>query len=127
MKYGDLTYEEIRDGGSARAASPSLPTGCTEQQGPHLPVDFDTWFADQVCNAASEKAEQDHGVQSLVLPAIPFAPTPEHRNYGAGYIDIPVDLHDSLVLAIVVHPSPNRVSVGSSFGADAEATTSGRQ
>ena len=26
-------------------------------------------------------------------------PTPEHRNYGAGYIDIPVDLHDALVLA----------------------------
>ena len=26
-------------------------------------------------------------------------PTPEHRNYGAGYIDIPVDLHDSIVMA----------------------------
>ena len=26
-------------------------------------------------------------------------PTPEHRNYGAGYLDIPVDLHDALVLA----------------------------
>ena len=23
-----------------------LPTGCREQQGPHLPVDFDTWFAE---------------------------------------------------------------------------------
>ena len=98
MKYGDLTYEEIRDRAHQRCLA-IVPTGCTEQQGPHLPVDFDTWFADQICNAASEKASRDHGVQSLVLPAIPFAPTPEHRNYGAGYVDIPVDLHDSLVLA----------------------------
>ena len=29
-------------------------------------------------------------------------PTPEHRNYRAGYFDIPVDLHDSLVLATLV-------------------------
>ena len=98
MKYGDLTYEEIQER-AGRGWLAIVPTGCTEQQGPHLPVDFDTWFADQVCNAASEKADQGHGVQSLVLPAIPFAPTPEHRNYGAGYIDIPVDLHDSLVQA----------------------------
>ena len=98
MKYGDLTYEEIRDK-AAHGTLAIVPTGCTEQQGPHLPVDFDTWFVDQVCNAASEKASRDLGVQSLVLPTIPFGPTPEHRNYGAGYIDIPAELHDSLVLA----------------------------
>ena len=101
MRYGNLTYEEIRE----RASQDWLvivPTGCTEQQGPHLPVDFDTWFVEQVCNAGSDKADRDHGVQSLVLPTIPFGPTPEHRNYGAGYIDVPIDLHDSLVLAILV-------------------------
>ena len=98
MKYGDLTYEEIRDTAHQDCLA-ILPTGCTEQQGPHLPVDFDTWFVEQVCNAASEKADRDHGVRSLVLPTIPFGPTPEHKNYGAGYIDVPVDLHDSLVLA----------------------------
>ena len=98
MKYTDLTYEEIR-AKAAKNALAILPTGCTEQQGPHLPVDFDTWFAEQVCNAASDIAIRDHAVQSLVLPAIPFGPTPEHRNYGAGYIDLPVDLHNSIVLA----------------------------
>ena len=101
MKYTDLTYEEIRDF-AHQSSLAILPTGCTEQQGPHLPVDFDTWFAEQVCNAASDKAARHHGVQSLVLPAIPFGPTPEHRNYGAGYIDLPVDLHDSLVFATLV-------------------------
>ena len=98
MKYGDLTYEEIRD----RARQDWLaiiPTGCTEQQGPHLPVDIDTWFVEQVCIAASAKANADYGVQSLVIPTIPFGPTPEHKSYGAGYIDIPIEVHDSLVLS----------------------------
>ena len=65
-------------------------------------MDNDTWFVEQVCNAASEKADADHRVRSLVLPTIPFGPTPEHRNYGAGYIDIPVELHGSLVLSTLV-------------------------
>ncbi len=95
MRYGNLTYEEIRE--QAGEALAVVPTGCTEQQGPHLPVDIDTWFVDQVCNAASDRAARDHGVQSIVLPAIPFGPTPEHRNYGAGYVDLPVELHESLV------------------------------
>lgn len=100
MRYGDLTYEEIRD----RACQGWLvivPTGCTEQQGPHLPVDFDTWFVEQVTLTASEKAERDLGVLSLVLPAIPFGPTPEHRNYGSGYIDIPQELHQNFVAAVL--------------------------
>ena len=98
MRYGDLTYEEVRECADQGWLA-IVPTGCTEQQGPHLPVDFDTWFVEQVCNAASERVVRDYGVRSLVLPAIPFGPTPEHRNYGSGYIDIPVDLHDSLVLS----------------------------
>ena len=98
MRYGNLTYEEIREC-AIQDWLAIVPTGCTEQQGPHLPVDFDTWFVEQVCNAASEQAVRDYRVHSLVLPAIPFGPTPEHRNYGAGYIDIPADLHGSLVFS----------------------------
>jgi creatinine amidohydrolase len=100
MKFGDFTYEEIRD--CARQDWLAVvPTGCTEQQGPHLPVDFDTWFAEQVCLAASEKAAKDSGLRSLVLPAMPFGPTPEHKNYGGGYIDIPKDLHEALVFSVL--------------------------
>jgi creatinine amidohydrolase len=32
---------------------------------------------------------------------MPFGPTPEHRNYGSGYIDIPKELHESLMLAVL--------------------------
>jgi len=71
MRYGDMTYEEVHR--QAKQGSLAVvPTGCTEQQGPHLPVDFDTWFAEQLCLAASEKVEDDFGIHSLVLPVMPF-------------------------------------------------------
>ena len=101
MRYGDLTYKELKEG-SRQGWLAIVPTGCTEQQGPHLTVDFDTWFAEQVTLAASVKAEQDFGVFSVVLPAIPFGPAPEHRNYGSGYVDIPQELHERLVGAILI-------------------------
>ena len=78
-----------------------VPTGCTEQQALHLPVDFDTWFVERLCTAASDRAARAHGVPSLVLPAIPFGPTPEHRSYGAGYVDVPADVHASMASAVL--------------------------
>ncbi|GHO78370.1 creatininase [Ktedonobacter sp. SOSP1-85] len=97
-RFGDLTYQEI--GKRAQQGWLAIiPTGCTEQQGPHLPVDFDTWFAETLMVAAAEKAAQDAAVQAVVLPAMPFGPTPEHRNFGSGFIDVPVSLHDALIEA----------------------------
>lgn len=53
-RLGDLTYQEIRE--CARQDwLVVIPLGCTEQQGPHLPVDFDTWFAESLMLAAAEK------------------------------------------------------------------------
>ncbi len=100
MRFGDLTYEEIRDH-AGKGCLAVVPTGCTEQQALHLPVDFDTWFVEHLCNAASDRAARDHGVSSLVLPAIPFGPTPEHRSYGAGYVDVPAGVHAGLVSAVL--------------------------
>ena len=82
MDFGHLTYEEIKI--CAQENWPViLPTGCTEQQGPHLTVDFDTFFATQLSLAASEYAEQHHDIKSLVLPTIPFGPTPEQKGFRA--------------------------------------------
>ncbi len=100
MRYGDLTFLEIRD----RAVAGWLviiPTGCTEQQGPHLPVDFDTFFAEALMLAAAERAGQQYAVNALVLPALPFGPTPEHRGFGSGYIDLPLHIHHATVRAIL--------------------------
>lgn len=98
--FGDLTYQEIRECAQSDWLM-VVPTGCIEQQGPHLPVDFDTWFAEVLMVAAAEMAAQMYGVQALVLPATPFGPTPEHRRFGHGFIDIPVDVHRMLLEAVL--------------------------
>lgn len=100
MRFGDLTFEEI----SQRAAQGWLaivPTGCTEQQGPHLPVDFDTWFVETVCLAGADRAKEMYQVRALVLPALPFGPTPEHRGYGSGYVHLPQNVHEAVVSSIL--------------------------
>ena len=100
MRFGDLTFQEIRE--RAREGWLAIvPTGCTEQQGPHLPVDFDTWLAETVCLSAAQRAADRYGLKALVLPALPFGPTPEHRNYGSGYINIPQELHESVVASVL--------------------------
>lgn len=100
MRFGDLTYEEIKDRAQAGALA-LVPTGCTEQQGPHLAVDWDTWFAETLCAAASERAREKHDVEALVLRACPFGPTPEHRDFGSGYIDLPQRLHEEMIAAVL--------------------------
>jgi creatinine amidohydrolase len=100
MRFGDCTYQEI----AALADDGALvvvPLGCTEQQGPHLPVDFDTWFSGAVTTAAACQAEAEYGLHVLVLPVLPLGPTPEHRSFAAGYLDLPVPLHDAIVLAVL--------------------------
>jgi creatinine amidohydrolase len=100
MRFGDLTYREIRERAEAGWLA-VVPTGCTEQQGPHLPVDFDTWLAETVCLAAARQATEQYGVNVLVLPAMPFGPTPEHRNYGSGYVDLPQEIHEAVVSSVL--------------------------
>ena len=100
LRFGEFTFREIRERADLGWLA-IVPTGCTEQQGPHLPVDFDTWFAEAVCLAAAERAAKQHDANGLVLPAMPFGPTPEHRNYGSGYIHIPQELHQDLVGAVL--------------------------
>lgn len=100
MKFGDLTFEEIRECAKAGWIA-IVPTGCTEQHGHHLPVDSDTWFVERVCWAAAERADIEYGVKALVLPATPFGPTPEHRGFGGGYIDLPQKVHEEVVASIL--------------------------
>jgi creatinine amidohydrolase len=100
VRFGDLTYQEIREQASLGALA-VIPTGCTEQQGPHLPVDFDTWFAETLCLAAAKKAAQLYGLNVLILPVLPFGPTPEHRNFGSGYIDLPQPVHQAVISAVL--------------------------
>ncbi len=93
MRFTDLTYPEIA-AAVADGAIAVVPTGCTEQQGPHLGVGFDSWFAEEICVAAAERADV---TPVLVLPALPFGPTPEHRGFGYGFVDLPVGVQEAVV------------------------------
>lgn len=100
VKYGERTFREIALA-AERDCLVILPTGCLEQQGEHLPVDFDTWLAEEVALAGTERARDEHGIESLVMPPVPYGPTPEHRGFGAGFVDLPQALHESLIEAVL--------------------------
>ena len=100
MKFSELTYQEI-DQFVKAGALVVLPTGCTEQQGPHLPVDLDTWLVERISNAAAERLETTSSFPVLVPPALPYGPTPEHRNFGSGFIDLPQPLHEAVFEAVL--------------------------
>jgi creatinine amidohydrolase len=98
VRFGELAWQEVRTL-AADGAMAVVPTGCTEQQGPHLPVDNDTWFAEALRVEVAARMGADTPV--VVLPALPFGPTPEHRGYGSGYVDIPVPVFEEFVAAIL--------------------------
>jgi creatinine amidohydrolase len=54
-----------------------VPLGCTEQHGPHLPLDCDTGAPLE----AIELARERHGVKALSLPPLPFGPAWEHMSF----------------------------------------------
>jgi len=100
MKFGNLTFQEIHERAEEGWLA-VIPTGCTEQQGPHLPVDFDTWFVESVSLAAAEWGHKNLGTEVLVLPTLPFGPTPEHRNFGSGYIHLPQAIHEAVISSVL--------------------------
>jgi len=100
MRFGDLTYIEIRELSEAGCVA-VLPTGCIQQQGLHLPVDLNTWLSETLCVAASRRALKKYHTNSLVLPVLPFGPTPEQRGFGSGYIHIPQDVHEQVVASVL--------------------------
>ncbi len=96
MWYADLTYEELRDL-APKVRGVLIPLGCTEQQGPHLPTDFDVWMITRLCADIAERLEQEHGETLLVMPTLPFGPTPEHAGFGFGYVNLRQSTHEAVV------------------------------
>ena len=99
MRFEAMTRPEIL-AAAVRDAVIVVPTGCTEQQGPHLPVGFDSWFAQRLAEEAAEVSDR-RGVPALVMPTLPFGPTPEHRGFGAGFVYLPSEVHNAVINAVV--------------------------
>jgi creatinine amidohydrolase len=54
-------------------------------------------LVETITRAVADETERRHGLGVLVLPALPFGPTPEHRGFGSGFIDLPRELHEAVV------------------------------
>lgn len=96
MNFADLTYTQIRAHAQTGAVV-FLPLGCIEQQGPHLSVEFDTMMVTAMARAIAERMESHGGRAVLVLPTLPFGPTPEHAGFGAGYVNLRQSTHEAVV------------------------------
>jgi creatinine amidohydrolase len=80
-RYHRLTWEEMNEAIAAQKAV-ILPTGSTEQPGPHLPLDVDAFLVESVCLELGRRAPD----RVLVLPTVSFGLNRHH-------IDFPGTIH----------------------------------
>lgn len=89
---GDATWPEI-------AAAPRevliVPVGATEQHGPHLPIDTDTYVASVVASRLHEERPA-----SGLAPALPFGSSGEHADF-AGTLSVGADVVSALIVELV--------------------------
>jgi creatinine amidohydrolase len=80
-RYNRLTWPEMNEA-IGRQPVVILPTGSTEQHGPHMPLDVDLFLCESVCLEAGRRAPD----RVLVLPPIPYGLNLHH-------IDFPGTIH----------------------------------
>ena len=76
-----------------------LITGCTEQAGPHLPIDGDNFFFSLFMGEPARRARAE-GIPVYLLPPIPYGPAEEHMAFP-GTISLSFETHHRLVKEIL--------------------------
>jgi creatinine amidohydrolase/Fe(II)-dependent formamide hydrolase-like protein len=90
-----MTWEEARERfGTAEIAL--LPVGSTEQHGPHLTLDTDTFDAEYL---AIEAARRVSSPRPLVLPAIPYGVAYHHMDFP-GTLSVNPDVLSRIVVEV---------------------------
>ena len=96
-----MTREEAKRQATAGAIA-LLPTGATEQHGPHLPVGTDTYAVETICRTAAAQAAGQ--VPVVVTPTLPFGSSQHHLPFGGTmsvgtttYYHLVRDLVESLI------------------------------
>jgi creatinine amidohydrolase len=80
-RYDRLTWPEMNEAIAAQKVV-ILPTGSTEQHGPHLPLDVDAFLVESVCSELGRRAPD----RVLVLPTVCYGLNRHH-------IDFPGTIH----------------------------------
>ena len=80
-RYNRLTWEEMNEAIALQKVV-VLPTGSTEQHGPHLPLDVDVFLTESVCLEVGRRVPD----KILVLPPVPYGLNLHH-------IDFPGTIH----------------------------------
>jgi creatinine amidohydrolase len=96
--YSELTSAEI-DALDRDRTILVLPAGCTEQQGPHLPVDTDTYLVSLFVGEATRHARAE-GIDAYLLPPLPYGPAEEHMAF-AGTVSLSFETHHRLVREVL--------------------------
>lgn len=94
-RYNRLTWPEMNDA-IAQQRVVLLPTGSTEQHGPHLPLDTDVFLAESVCLEVGHRLAD----RVLVLPPISYGLNQHHIDFP-GTIHIEPDTFIAFCLDIV--------------------------
>jgi creatinine amidohydrolase len=81
--YAGLTWPEVNEAIALEKVI-LLPVGSTEQHGPHLPLDVDTFLAESVCMEAARRSPTN----ILVAPTIPYG-------FNVHAMDFPGTVHVS--------------------------------
>lgn len=93
----DLERSRVRaDGGRMLAV---LPIGCTEQHGPHLPLETDSIIAEGIARALCARLNCTNGIGAHVVPAVCYSPTRSNMTYP-GTVSMPEDIFRGYVRAL---------------------------
>lgn len=93
-RYNRLTWPEMNDAIAAQKLV-ILPTGSTEQHGPHLPLDVDVFLCESVCLEVGRRAAD----KVLVLPPVAYGLNLHHIDFP-GTIHIEPDVFINFCLNI---------------------------
>lgn len=75
-RYNRLTWQEMNETIAAEKVV-VLPTGSTEQHGPHLPLDVDAFLAETVCMEVGRRIPRE----VLVLPTVAYGLNRHHMDF----------------------------------------------
>ncbi len=75
-RYARLSWPEVNEAVELGKVV-LLPTGSTEQHGPHLPLDTDAFLCESVCLEAGRRAPD----RVLVLPPVPYGLNLHHMDF----------------------------------------------